>query len=581
MNKFIENKNQLQMTLASQNTSPVMPLNKISQNKDERNHLRSLIKQYVAKINLTPPVSLEELQKHADIIIKECNITTQFKDFTTVLIANVVWQKTVAQIPYKRRILLLPQCLRNKTLCPAIIDEFGLLCEQCGNCTTGDLQAEAEKLGYVVLVAEGTTIVTKLLESGKVDCVIGVSCLHSLERSFPFMAAAAIPGIAIPLFLDGCDSTKVDLDWIWEAIRLKSENEWSGHFNLDQIKSEVNSYFSEENISSILDLNGTRTEQVASDWMVTGGKRWRPFLSTSVFKAINGHQNGTSETMKKLAIAVECFHKASLIHDDIEDDDQFRYGMATLHKKQGVPIALNTGDLLLGEGYRLIAECEIPPIQISRMLSVAAHGHRDLCLGQGEELEWMRNPIPLSIKKVLDIFRMKTAPAFEVALNLGAICAGSDDEICKILKSFSESLGIAYQIWDDLEDYCENNVDNDIQAMRPSLLLALVTENVQDEIKLKITKLQKNKVKSINNKEIRKIITELKLEEQAWQIFDHYKNKAICSLEPLQNYHLKSLLFRIVHKILGNAPDLPVSQNLHTKNINSDENERIALGHVS
>ena len=50
------------------------------------------------------------------------------------------------------------------------MDEFGLLCEQCGNCQIGTFQEAAESLGYVVLIAEGTTVVTKLLESGKRFC---------------------------------------------------------------------------------------------------------------------------------------------------------------------------------------------------------------------------------------------------------------------------------------------------------------------------------------------------------------------------------------------------------------------------
>ena len=58
-------------------------------------------------------------------------------------------------------------------------------------------------------------------------------------------------------------------------------------------------------------------------------------------------------------MAVECFHKASLIHDDIEDGDDRRYGQPALHTEHGVPVALNVGDFLLGEGYRLIGEIEV------------------------------------------------------------------------------------------------------------------------------------------------------------------------------------------------------------------------------
>ena len=540
-------------------TASLKDYSKIPQLKTERDRIRKYIKQYTNDRALLPPLSLEELTYHADVFIKRQSLNLHYRDFITVLTGNAVWESTVGSVPYNRRILLLPQCLRKKDFCPAELDEFGLLCEQCGGCPTGALQAEAEELGYLVLIAEGTTVVTKLLETGQVDGIIGVSCLTSLERSFPYMAAAAIPGLAIPLVIEGCDNTQVDLDWVREAINLKSGKNWTGRFSLDKLKTEVNSWFTKENLSPILEFNNTTTERIACEWMVKGGKRWRPFLAVSVFKAINGPENDIRETMKKLAIAVECFHKASLVHDDIEDNDDFRYGTLTLHKKHGLPIALNIGDLLLGEGYRLIAECEVSPEQKSRMLSAAARGHRDLCLGQGEELNWMRNPVLLSTQKVLNIFRHKTVPAFEVALTLGAICAGGNGQICNILKKFSESLGIAYQIWDDIEDFQGNGTDSDFKTLRPSLLLALALENDRSNQLHPI--ISQHELKIENQHIIREIVKELQLEEKAWQMFEFHKNEAIRSLKPLQNYHLKSLLFRIIHKILGNTQDLPILQN--------------------
>ena len=82
--------------------------------------------------------------------------------------------------------------------------------------------------------------------------------------------------------------------------------------------------------------------------------------------------------VRKVALAVECFHKASLIHDDIEDDDAERYGQQTVHAEYGVPVALNVGDLLVGEGYRLLAESGAPPRVISQMIRIASAGHRSL-----------------------------------------------------------------------------------------------------------------------------------------------------------------------------------------------------------
>ena len=150
------------------------------------------------------------------------------------------------------------------------------------------------------------------------------------------------------------------------------------------------------------------------------------------------------------------------------------YGEKTLHEAHGVAVALNVGDLLIGEGYRLLASCPVSAEQRVRMLRVAAEGQRQLCRGQGAELCWSRHPQPPRSNEVLDIFRRKTAPAFEVALRLGALHAGVDrhDDVSEVLGRYSEALGVAYQIRDDLSDLGLDGETNDIDGLRPSLLLA-------------------------------------------------------------------------------------------------------------
>src|SRR5260370_34967982 len=60
------------------------------------------------------------------------------------------------------------------------------------------------------------------------------------------------------------------------------------------------------------------------------------------------------DSVRRVALAIEAFHKASLVHDDIEDDDAYRYGQETLHRRYGVGAAINIGDYLIGLGYRLV-----------------------------------------------------------------------------------------------------------------------------------------------------------------------------------------------------------------------------------
>jgi geranylgeranyl pyrophosphate synthase len=519
--------------------------------KSVRETVRASVRQYVRRLELVPPLSMEELREHTDALMQNNGLDHVYRDFITVLVGNEVWWNTMAGIPFERRVLMLPQCLRIKSDCPAVMDELGLLCEQCGQCPTGDIQEEAEDLGYVVLVAEGTTVVTKLLEQGKVDAVIGISCLSVLERAFPHMATHAIPGIAIPLVRDGCENTQVDLDWVREAIHLKSDARWLGRIDIERLRIEVETWFMPHALRPLICREGTETEEIALDWLAVSGKRWRPVLAACVYKALAvEEEDQPAGNIHKLAVAMECFHKASLVHDDIEDEDELRYGKETLHKRYGIPIALNVGDLLLGEGYRLIAECGASPVQMATMLGVVAEAHRNLCLGQGEELCWMRNPTALSSRKVLDLFRRKTAPAFEVALRLGAIRADAGNEVGSVLKSYSESLGIAFQIRDDLEDF--SGEGNDTDAMRPSILHALAYESTSGSMRDTLeTSWKDGRNTGSQNAMVRELMINERAEEKARQLLEHYKNEAIRSLGPLRNAQLKSLLRRVVGKIVG------------------------------
>jgi geranylgeranyl diphosphate synthase, type II len=451
-------------------------------------------------------------------------------------------------------LLLMPKCLRVEKSCPAPFDEFGLLCKKCGLCSIQDLQEEAERLGYAVLVAEGSAIVMAIIETGKIEAIVGVSCLSVLEKAFPFMEAAAIPGIAIPLLQDDCADTNVDLDWIWDVIHLTGDDK-THRLDLDAVRKEVDGWFTPENLADILGPSSGETDDIARAWLHKGGKRWRPFLTVCTYKALRPEAADAPipDDLRKVAVAVECFHKASLIHDDIEDGDSTRYGTATLHESHGIPVALNVGDYLLGEGYRLIAECAADPLNKAEMLRVAALGHRTLSLGQGAELCWARDPRPLQPLQVLDIFRQKTAPAFEVALRLGSLYAGADEDVREVIGKYSEALGIAYQIHDDLEDLAtDGHAPDDVSALRPSLLLAVAHERAKDEKPFMdaVWRRQVSGNGDISSR-VRNIITTSRADERCQSLYESYKEEAIRSLTHLENPSLKGLLRRVVTKIFN------------------------------
>ena len=527
------------------------PKENIPQTRSERESIRSQLRRFVIDRNPVAPLSLAELRQLSEEFVENQQLDSIYTDYVAVVLNSEVWRDQLASVPYERRLLLLPKCLRIEEHCPAPFDEFGLLCKQCGLCSIQELQAEAERLGYAVLVAEGSALVTAIIETGKIEAIVGVSCLSVLEKAFPYMEAAAIPGVAVPLLQDDCKDVTVDLEWIWEIIHLNSDD-FTHRLNLDELRAEVKAWFEPDALATIMGPATEKTEMIARDQLLQAGKRWRPFLTVCAWRALQGPADAPiPNDLKKLAVAVECFHKASLIHDDIEDDDDLRYGEATTHVTHGIPVALNVGDLLLGEGYRLIAECQCAAPMLVGMLRAAAAGHHKLCLGQGAELIWMQRPQPLDSLQVLDIFRRKTAPAFEVALLLGAYYGGCDEPTADVISRYSESLGIAYQIRDDLDDIDGDDEPDDIMAMRPSLPLAVLLERTKakPEQRMLVEKAWRRTASRAELAELRALLDEHGVAQRCRVLQESYKEQAIRTLSDLHNSSLKGLLRRVISKI--------------------------------
>src|SRR5207302_9644056 len=183
------------------------------------------------------------------------------------------------------------------------------------------------------------------------------------------------------------------------------------------------------------------------------GKRFRPMITLAAYDALKGGKGTLSaeglelpDAVKRAAVAIEAFHKASLVHDDIEDDDTFRYGRATLHRQYGVGTAINVGDYLIGLGYRLVAKerKELGGDCTADILNRLSDAHLKLSEGQGAELLWRdAKDKSLTALDALKIYALKTAPAFEAALYAGLRLAGPAEKYDKLVLEFSRHLGFA------------------------------------------------------------------------------------------------------------------------------------------
>ncbi|WP_211316118.1 polyprenyl synthetase family protein [Mangrovibacterium marinum] len=503
----------------------------------QRSKLRKAIDSFVSEKQLSPPLSMEQLSDMATQLSQKHELEPGTQGWLMVELNNCVWRETVASIPFEKRILLLPKCLSNSAKCKADVDEFGLLCNLCSNCSIPDLQDKAESLGMMSIVAEGFTSVISLIENKVVDTVIGVSCLHSLEKAFPLLINHAVPGLAIPLNNDGCKDTTVDLAYVNQLMSLHSEKE-SNMLDYNQLKHTLHEWFSKDNLQQVLSPLSDPTSLIAREWLSNDGKRWRPYLLAASYLALSGEKEIPKE-LQLAAIAIECFHKASLVHDDIEDDDDLRYGKETVNAAHGVPMAINVGDMYLGEGYRLLAQCGK-----MELIKVAAEAHLALCKGQGLELGWSRHPRQFNMDFVLEVFCNKTVPAFDVSLMMGVICSNNDLHLRQQLNDYSRALGIAYQLQDDIEDF---ETDAPLST-RPSAVLAAMFELHPDEDFINALLYSTDLKAFLGTKQNTAILKSAINKVQ--ELVEAYRLQAIQALEGVKNIELKRLLFRVTKKIL-------------------------------
>jgi hypothetical protein len=100
------------------------PKHNIPQTPAERNRILQFIRHYIAEFNPVPPLPMDQLKEHADRVLTLLPCQPIYRDYVGVLLNNEMWREAIASVPYERRLLLLPKCLRVESKCPAPFDEF-------------------------------------------------------------------------------------------------------------------------------------------------------------------------------------------------------------------------------------------------------------------------------------------------------------------------------------------------------------------------------------------------------------------------------------------------------------------------
>lgn len=555
-------------------------LKAVPETLEMREEFRRAAEEYATTLDRARAFNKNELEKHGRTLLEQMQQPEKFLGFIMVMIGNFFWKQQFLSIPFNRRMLLLPHCLKHAEGCPAEYSEFGLDCERCGACSIADYKVRAEQLGYKVLVAEGSPVVLKIIVSGYIDGILGVACLNVLEKAIDKVLIAGVPSYAVPLHSGDCMNTTLDEAWVWDVLDKYEPlptKPTASYVPLLRASSQTFEDDFERLLPRVRTADPSKaqspvafTESVSYDWLKDGGKRFRPFITLASWYAASGGEVLTAgaetpeipDDVARVAMAIEAFHKASLVHDDIQDDDEFRYGRDTLHREYGVGQAINIGDHLIGLGYRLIHSARsLDPAIAMDVADRMSTAHIRLCDGQGAEMAFQKSPdwsiTPLD---ALQIYSLKTSPAFDAALYAGFRMAKHPLAADPSMTQFCRHVGVGFQILNDLKDW-QGDHDNklrrgqDALALRPTLLLALALKDADAEDRAKLQDVLSGRLDHLTEEAridtIRGIFESCSVFEKAETLVGRSRERAEAIVEEVDDDNVQSLLQFFLETVLA------------------------------
>ncbi|HTR67197.1 MAG TPA: farnesyl diphosphate synthase [Terriglobales bacterium] len=205
----------------------------------------------------------------------------------------------------------------------------------------------------------------------------------------------------------------------------------------------------------------TSIHQAVRHSVFAGGKRLRPILSMEAGRMISARGDASLPPgIEELGAALEMLHTYSLIHDDLPalDNDDLRRGRPTCHKVFGEAIAILAGDALQTQAYEVLARLRCPAEARVRIIEEIAHGTGTvdgMIGGQVVDLEAERTRPDAAMLEY--IHRSKTAALITASVVSGGIYAGADDAAVARLRAFGQSVGLAFQIVDDVLDVTQTS----------------------------------------------------------------------------------------------------------------------------
>lgn len=240
---------------------------------------------------------------------------------------------------------------------------------------------------------------------------------------------------------------------------------------LDEIKKRGKMV--DEAIGQLLPIAHPEELYQAARYLVdVGGKRIRPVMLMLAAESVGGD-------VKKVlpaAVSIELIHNFTLIHDDIMDQDEIRRGNPTVHVKWGLPAAILAGNTLYSKAFEIITNVDAPPKIVKRCLCILSKTCADICEGQWMDMEFAKQS-SVSEDEYLEMVQKKTSALFATSAMVGSLLGGATTEIADALWQAESTIGVGFQIRDDVLDLITPEVrlgkrrGNDLMEGKKTLIM--------------------------------------------------------------------------------------------------------------
>ena len=330
---------------------------------------------------------------------------------------------------------------------------------------------------------------------------------------------------------------------VLEKLNKEKSTQWPDFFSI--ISSELAEL--EENLTIKLSAKSKLLKEIVSYIFLSGGKRFRPAICLLMAKATGG----IKDKHIILSEITELIHTASLIHDDIIDSAKLRRGNETINSLWNDKISVIAGDFLFGQ-----ASVKLGELENTEIVKIYAHVLSDLCDGEIEQYSLLFNP-DITLKKYIEKSTSKTASLFAACCKSSALLNNQPVDMVKKCNDYGLSLGIAFQIVDDILDFTSNSKESGkdvFSDLKNGLITAptLFALNSTDERAKQIRILIENRFNN-NEKDFDtalRLVFELGGCEKAKQLAMDYVDSAKGNISFIKDSEIKGYLLTVAETVI-------------------------------